>query len=374
MQFCNEHVLDPRQRFFVKALAQINGDAMNFSSRSGNFGDQNLEASARKTSRILDLLYSVVRQIRCGGVLVFFTSYQKLESFHGRITSQLEASSQFNIARKSELLQQLAPIYREQRQPLLNATDFALYQQRIAREEKAVLLAVVGGKYSEGVNFSDDLCRVLIMIGVPFDNPSLLETQKDYYDVLHRRDPQTPDGNTFYQIQCAIKVSQTLGRGVRHIEDYCMALLVDERVARLAHERNRFPAYLSEWLGEGYAGRLVDSQGWDLKRIEDTAADFWKRLQREKQDCAICLDNKIDAISGPLLVTDCCYKPMHEACYNRVREGAKRAKQTARCPYCRSQDLKVTDRIKYYDRYYREFIEQQAETQTQVLSLPLEEQ
>lgn len=54
-----------------------------------------------------------------------------------------------------------------------------------------MLFSVVGGTLSEGINFSDDLCRAVVILGVPFPNVKSIEVQEqmkksqngqDYYE------------------------------------------------------------------------------------------------------------------------------------------------------------------------------------------------
>lgn len=74
----------------------------------------------------------------------------------------------------------------------------------------AILFSVVGGKLSEGMNFSDDLARCVIVIGMPYPNknsPELAERMK-YLDQKFG----TGAGSEYYENICIKSVNQCIGK------------------------------------------------------------------------------------------------------------------------------------------------------------------
>lgn len=103
-----------------------------------------------------------------------------------------------------------------------------------------ILVCVMGGTLSEGVNFSDDICRLLIVVGVPYPTKNL---------ELDERSRSVSD----YTSLVAMKtVNQAIGRAIRHRNDYAAIVLLDSRFAQLKDK-------LSPWVGrKTKICRLVD--------------------------------------------------------------------------------------------------------------------
>ena len=80
----------------------------------------------------------------------------------------------------------------------------------------ALLFAVVGAKLSEGLNFSDDLARAVVVIGLPFANKNSpeLQEQMQYANQMqvNNRCPGKRDaGSELYENMCMNAVNQTIG-------------------------------------------------------------------------------------------------------------------------------------------------------------------
>lgn len=132
----------------------------------------------------------------------------------------------------------------------------------------ALLLSVVGGKLAEGINFGDDLGRCVIMVGLPYPNPSdpELKERLAYIDRLAAQSGGNPpeqgqhitdtrytiSSRDHYSNLCMKAVNQCIGRAIRHRNDYASIVLVDTRyVATVEQDGVKSNAVISkmpEWI------------------------------------------------------------------------------------------------------------------------------
>jgi chromosome transmission fidelity protein 1 len=116
----------------------------------------------------------------------------------------------------------------------------------------ALLLCVVGGKLSEGINFSDGLGRCVfcaklglscvaecfpfirgvVMVGLPYAPPSdteLSERMKWLDAAGPEQGGGVGAGRAHYEALCMRAVNQSIGRAIRHSRDYAAIVLADAR-------------------------------------------------------------------------------------------------------------------------------------------------
>ncbi|XP_078684153.1 ATP-dependent DNA helicase DDX11-like isoform X1 [Branchiostoma floridae x Branchiostoma belcheri] len=113
----------------------------------------------------------------------------------------------------------------------------------------ALLFSVVGGKMSEGINFSDDLGRCVVMVGLPYPNiksPELKE-KMDYLDATLPHHVGKSPGQIHYENLCMKAVNQSIGRAIRHKDDYATIVLLDRRYFR-PHVCTALPDWISSHL------------------------------------------------------------------------------------------------------------------------------
>ena len=94
----------------------------------------------------------------------------------------------------------------------------------------SLLFAVVGAKLSEGLNFTDDLARAVIIVGLPFANLASAELRErmNYVNRLEQKRENGPKkgpgvkdaGTELYENMCMNAVNQSIGAILRHPDDF----------------------------------------------------------------------------------------------------------------------------------------------------------
>ncbi|XP_053111257.1 ATP-dependent DNA helicase DDX11 isoform X2 [Hemicordylus capensis] len=111
----------------------------------------------------------------------------------------------------------------------------------------ALLFSVVGGKMSEGINFSDDLGRCVIMVGMPYPNIKSPELQEKmaYLDKTMPKTAGPAPGRMLIENLCMKAVNQSIGRAIRHQKDFASIMLLDHRYTRPS-VLNKLPQWIKQ--------------------------------------------------------------------------------------------------------------------------------
>ncbi|KXL47785.1 hypothetical protein M433DRAFT_140653 [Acidomyces richmondensis BFW] len=200
------------------------------------FSSRNTATFVRAGKIILEIA-SLVK----GGLVVFFPSYGFLDQIS--ITWQRESIS--------ASLQKLKPAFWDSRGRSAEES-FKAYKEAVAEEANgATLLSVIGGKLSEGINFSDDLGRCVIVVGLPFPNLETPEwkAKMQYMDEKGaiEGEPRGKPSREHAENVCIRSVNQAIGRVIRHKDDWASIILMDSR-----YSQHRIQQKLPGWIRKSY--------------------------------------------------------------------------------------------------------------------------
>ncbi|MGC8670034.1 MAG: ATP-dependent DNA helicase [Candidatus Micrarchaeia archaeon] len=139
----------------------------------------------------------------------------------------------------------------------MNSVEIENLLERFKKETNALLLGVMGGSLSEGVDYPSNLLKGVIIVGVPLSKPDL-ETRAriSYYDKRFK-------GKGFeyaYIIPAIIKGMQAAGRAIRSETDKAVIVFMDKRY--------NWPLYSTAMQGSA-ASYSTDY----IKKI----SDFWSK-------------------------------------------------------------------------------------------------
>ena len=250
-----DHIVDPSRLLAMAVPSGPSGKAFDF--RHPNRSDPAL---------IADLGRALVNvcNVTPGGVVVFFSSFNYCEEVmrawgRGGGTTGAGGGGHGGSGGDGvlERLKRTKDVYVEPR----SATDvervLAMYAASIEKGKRpdvrpsgAVIFAVVGGKLAEGINFGDDMGRLVVMVGLPYPNPQdpeLRERMRFMDRQAAEADPPRPSPSKDYYVNLCMKaVNQCVGRAIRHINDYAAILLLDGRYV----EQTAVSSRLSNWIGK----------------------------------------------------------------------------------------------------------------------------
>ncbi|KAJ0337864.1 hypothetical protein COL922a_006276 [Colletotrichum nupharicola] len=205
------------------------------------------------------------------GIVVFFPSYGYLDevitvwetknpgeskSIWDRMRERKEAFKEARGGSSDEVLEAYSKAILGDGEPSAGAAP---------KPRGAILLSVIGGKMSEGINFSDRLGRCVVIVGLPYPNINSPEwkAKTEYIETttiqrltdpsvatrMSRNDAVAAAKQTardFYENACMRTVNQSIGRAIRHQGDYAAIVLVDRR-----YGSDRIRGKLPGWIRGG---------------------------------------------------------------------------------------------------------------------------
>ncbi|CAP35860.1 Protein CBR-CHL-1 [Caenorhabditis briggsae] len=220
-RFSCAHVINDSQLLAVTIQKTVDGKPFQLTYKTR----QNPE-----TLKSIGRTLQVLSQHIPNGVVIFVPSYEILTDL---IKKMKETKIMEQIGRKKS-------VFAETRQS--SSTMLSDYSTAAKSSRGAILFAVMGGKMSEGINFSDELGRAVIVIGLPYPNKTGVELRER----MRFLDSQMANGgNMLYESMCMHSVNQSIGRAIRHRKDYAAVYLFDDRYA-LESTKSK----LSAWIGD----------------------------------------------------------------------------------------------------------------------------
>ena len=103
-----------------------------------------------------------------------------------------------------------------------------------------VLHGVMGGAYSESMDFRNNPFKLIIIAGFPVPKPTPMQIAYERYLAEKFKDARKAREYSSL-LPAAIRTAQAVGRGIRKASDWCYCLLIDDRFALHSH---LFPAHL----------------------------------------------------------------------------------------------------------------------------------
>jgi chromosome transmission fidelity protein 1 len=166
-------------------------------------------------------------------------------------------------------LNSIKPVFREPKDSKQTDGVLTSFSEKASAGGGALLLSVMGGKLSEGINFANELCRCVVIVGLPYpdaNDPLLQEKLK----LL----PSSDGGKSYLRSLCLRSVNQSVGRAIRHANDYASIVLMDVRYTQQNAIGDGLPKWLTdstpEWRTQPTTLSFVERQMQQFFKLHKT--------------------------------------------------------------------------------------------------------
>ena len=145
-------------------------------------------------------------------------------------------------------------------------------EARTFEEKPVVFHGVIGGSYSEGMDFRNNPFKLIVIAGFPFPKPDARhEAYEGYLKKKFGSESRAQELSSL--LPACIKTVQAMGRGIRKAEDYCYCLLIDDRFSRY------LPYYQPS-----LRGSVEVIAGNEKKKIWEDITHFMERMDSQARE------------------------------------------------------------------------------------------
>ena len=231
------------------------------------------------------------------GLVVFFPSYEYLSQVL-KVWQQKAFSSSESLFDRLSAVKPILHESKTKQRPdetsdinssvsIISGVETVLhaYTNSISSSKGGLLLSVIGGSLSEGINFSDSLGRGVVVVGLPFPNVHSAEwkakieyIERSSYERLKAssvgasatlesqwKAQAKAAGREYVENTCMRAVNQCIGRAIRHRNDYAAVVLIDRRY-RSSKIRSKLPVWMK--------GSMLPD-GTSFRTTEDSIKSFF---------------------------------------------------------------------------------------------------
>ena len=227
----NKHVIDLKKSKF-EIIKSINYKGKKIIFQFDNSNRQNIEMINCLGKTILNY----VKSLKKGGILIFFPSFNYLNICYSNWLS-------------SKIIEEIS---KYKKVNIDNKRDKNFINNFILNNNKnSILFSVVRGSISEGIDFKDDIARIVICIGIPYANfiEDKIKLKMIYLNKLYKENKDKKlnliSGQKWYKIDAIQSVNQTLGRVLRHKNDFGMMICIDSRF-----DEDNIKNLFSKWMND----------------------------------------------------------------------------------------------------------------------------